>query len=183
MSSQNETARPRLDAAKHRLERLMEEVAEYRQDLLRMRQANMGDHDKSLRGFQSVLMAYYMELDLYRDEGKVKTFWENAELWRDEEGEWVKGFENLEYWNNATRQVETKQPGLGRGRNKTLVSDYMPLRVAIRVSRQLDRAAKKLGLAIPIEQDASRPYDDWRDEFEGKVYHGPDDVKLPHQDV
>lgn len=182
MSSRNETARPRLEAAKYRLERLMEEVAEYRQDLLQMRQASMSDGDKSLRGFQSVLMAYYMELDLYRDEGKVKDFWENAKLWQSD-GEWVCGFGNLEYWNNATRDVETNQPGLGRGRNKATVPDYMPLNVAIQVSRQLDRAAKKLGLAIPIEQDASRPYDDWREEFEGGVYHGPDDVELPHQDA
>lgn len=156
MSSNRGRKGPDSPTPRQRLEVAMQEVADYRRDVVRMQQMNTDTHERTLRGFQAALMNYYMELDLYRDEKQLEKFWNEAKLWRDN-GEWVCGFENLEEWNNATRDIAVRSPGLGRGTRQEPRRAYMPPDIALRVSRQLDRAAKKLGLAIevgvPIEDD------------------------------
>lgn len=158
MSSQRRNGQgPESRTPLERVEAAMQEVADYRRDVLRMQQMNADMDEPTLRGFQAALMNYYMELDLYRDEQQLESFWKDAKLWRGETGDWVRGFDNLERWNNAQRSAPVKNPGLGRGQREVTMRSYMPPDVALRVSRQLDRAAKKLGLAIkvgvPVEDD------------------------------
>lgn len=156
MSSQEEQRAAQARTPRERLETAMQEVAGYRRDVLRMQQMNVDTDERTLRGFQAALMNYYMELDLYRDESQLEDFWKEAKLWRDDNGEWLTGFQNLEGWNDTHKTINVRQPGLGRGTSPQTVRSYMPPDIAIRISRQLDRAAKKLGFAAPIKESTPR---------------------------
>lgn len=143
--------------ARGKLEQAMQDVAEYRRDLIRNQQINNGHDPKLLRGFHAAIMNYYIELDLYSDESQVKNFWENAKMWRDGSGEWVTGIAAIEDWMDSNRTVSRSRPGRRRGSTDTEVRAYMPPQIALRASRQLDKAAKKLSFAVkvgvPVEDD------------------------------
>lgn len=156
MSSKEEQQAAQSRTPRERLETAMQEVAGYRRDVLRMQQMDADTDERTLRGFQAALMNYYMELDLYRDESQLEEYWKEAELWRDGSGQWVTGFENLEHWNNSEKTINVRQPGLRRGATPQSVRSYMPPDIAIQISRQLDRAAKKLGFAAPIKESTPR---------------------------
>lgn len=140
-----------------KLEEAMQDVAEYRRDLIRNQQLNNGHDPKLLRGFHAAIMNYYVELELYSDESQVKNFWENAKMWRDENGDWVTGIDSIENWMNTYRTVPVSRPGRGRGTDEKEVRAYMPPNIALRASRVLDKAAKQLGMAVkvgvPVEDD------------------------------
>lgn len=157
----------------------MDAVGDYRQDLIQNQQLN-NDHDPTLlRGFHAAIMRYYVELEVYSDEPAVKDYWESARLWPGENGNWITGIDHIREWMNRYHTIEVERAGRGRGTDTKQVRVPLPPDKALRASQVLDKAAKKLGLTLPVKDVTERPYDDWRDEFEGGVYEGPEDVENP----
>lgn len=164
---------------RQKLETSMHDVADYRQDLIQNQQLN-NDHDLTLlRGFHAAIMRYYIELKVYSDEPAIKDFWNSAELWPRGDSEVVKGIDHLQNWMNRYQTIQRDRPGRGRGSEPMEVRVPLPPDKALRASQVLDKAAKKLGLSLPVKDVTERPYDDWRDEFEDGVYEGPGDVDNP----
>lgn len=164
---------------RQKLEAAMHEVADYRQDLIQNQQLN-NEHDLNLlRGFHAAVMRYYLELEVYSDEPAVSDYWESAKLWRGPEGEPVVGIDHIQEWMNNYQTVQIQRAGRGRGTKEKRVRRPMPPDKALRAAQVLDKAAKKIGLTVPVKDVTERPYDDWRTEFEDGVYHGPDDVDNP----
>lgn len=157
----------------------MHEVADYRQDLIRNQQLN-NDHNLTLlRGFHSAIIRYYLELEVYSGEQAVKDYWTSAELWPAGDGEVVTGIDRIGDWMNKYQTIQVDRPGRGRGTEPKQVRTPLPPDKALRASQVLDKAAMKLGLTLPVKDVTERPYDDWRDEFGGGEYNGPDDVENP----
>lgn len=164
---------------RQKIEAAMHEVADYRQDLIQNQQLN-NDRDLTLlRGFHAAVMRYYVELEVYSDEPAVKEYWKTAQLWPNGDGSWVVGVDNIRKWMNKYRTIQVERPGRGRGTEPNKVRVPLPPDKALRASQVLDKAAKKLGLSLPVKDVTERPYDDWRDEFDGGVYEGPEDVDNP----
>lgn len=64
-----------------KIEAAMEEVAEYRRDLVRAQQAGVGANERLLRGFHAAVVNYYLELRNYRDWDAIEEEWAAMRMW------------------------------------------------------------------------------------------------------
>lgn len=130
----------------------MEDVAYYRQQYLRAAQSNHPNHPELRREFHSAVINYWMTLRPYRDNDALVNKWQEARVWKGEDG-WQTGLDSLQDWVNRTRKVTVKESsGYDEaGRKQIEVSEALPMKALLRVSLILDDIASKM------DDDTARP--------------------------
>lgn len=136
-----------------------ERVHQARSQYLR---ARYGDdwtvQDAAERKLQRCVLDYYFALYPLADEGAVKKFWEEAELWTERTAngsQTVVGLDNVERIAFETESRTVEETGFD-GRTTTSVEKPVQLNgeILVRIASALDRAAQlgDLGPTIPPEQ-------------------------------
>ncbi|MFB6200866.1 MAG: hypothetical protein ABEI98_02535 [Halorhabdus sp.] len=139
------------DIATKKLGSAMQEVARYRRDYIRSRQLpNRQATDGLIRGFHSAVINLYSELRPYRDVDALGNKWRNAKMWRDDNGEWVRGVDTLANWIDREVTVEESQPGRGGGSDTVTVAAHLSGPQLLRASWILDEIGRELGIQVSL---------------------------------
>jgi hypothetical protein len=137
-----------------------------------------GSNDFARRKLHTAVLSYYRILAQVKssvnraiEDEDGNDFWEEVPLF-EHRGESVEGLESLERWEfkREHRVVTHNQFGKPQDQHVEAQPAQLTIHQAAQALKQLDKAAAELGLRYAVEQDTSRPFHDWREDYEDGVY-------------
>jgi len=154
--AQSNPTDPGASAPKQIIEQVMLRVHRLRQQYILAAQQNQERDPELHQNLHAAVISYYFALRPYRREDVISKKWDDAKLWKQSNGEWVRGFDALSGWvaHKTTAERESSKHGVGSETVET--TQQLEPQILLRVSSALDDLANDLGIAVDVDH-ASRP--------------------------